>query len=66
MESERFFRLAPSEVKEANKFEKKHKKCGDGKHSFTYSFTCTGIGVSIVIRCKGCYDVKDITDVRTW
>ena len=58
------FYLSPREKMDSDKFQKKHSKC---KESFEFTFSySSGIGANIIIKCAGCGDDKDITDINYW
>lgn len=63
------FILNEKEQEAYNKFIKKHKNCEfpssiGGKISLT--FTGTGLGDIIEVRCNCCGKTKDITDISNW
>lgn len=64
------FELSEKEQKALNYFILRHKKCGifpsttGGKYSYT--FTPTGLGTCIVVKCNVCGKTKDITDIDFW
>ena len=63
------FTLNEKEQEEYNKFVKKHESCEfpssiGGKISLT--FTGTGLGDIIEVRCNCCGKTKDITDISNW
>jgi len=58
------FYLSPREKMDSDKFQKKHSKC---KSSFEFTFSYgSGIGAGCVVKCAGCGDDKDITDINYW
>ena len=56
------FSLSAKQEKVAKKF---HKKCQKTGATITYSFTPTGIGDTIKIKCS-CGEEKDITEYEHW
>lgn len=61
------FKLTPLEVKKAKEFYAKHDKCIHGVGmKFSYIISPTGVGDVIEIRCNGCKETENITDVDSW
>lgn len=63
------FSLDKKESKEYKDFCKKHKECEftsttGGKISIT--FTPTGFGNIVSVKCSGCGEIKDITNTDAW
>ena len=63
------FKLNEAEQKAYEEFISKHKDCKfsstiGGKISIT--FTPTGLGDIIVVKCNECGKEKDITDISNW
>lgn len=55
------FELTEYEKKKANKFRKKH------MHGcMSYTFSLTGIGIAVKIKCQKCKKKKNITDYDSW
>lgn len=57
------FTLNEKEEQEFEKFKKKHREC---RGLFKISFTPTGIGNDIEVKCTVCKKKKNITDVESW
>lgn len=63
------FSLDEKESKEYKDFCKKHRECEfvsttGGKISIT--FTPTGLGNIVSVKCSGCGEIKDITNTDAW
>ena len=65
------FKFTENEAKAAKEFEEKHIGCvrknptAIGGH-ITYSFTPTGIGLGVTVKCNLCGEELDITDYGCW
>jgi len=60
------FALSPEESKRAKTWCKQHGKRHQGRHnSWTYRFTCTGVGTKVEVVCS-CGAEKDVTDYEQW
>lgn len=57
------FKLTPAEEERANTFMRQHKKC---RGLFSYTFTPTGIGIGVDIKCCSCGEKRDITNYDCW
>lgn len=63
------FKLSENEIKKAEVFEEKHKKCyrpttiGGG---IEYKFFPNAIGTGVLIKCGFCGEEEDITDYDLW
>lgn len=57
------FKLNEKEMERYEKFKKEHRACGG---LVEVSFTPTGIGNIVKMKCNGCGKNKDITDVDSW
>jgi hypothetical protein len=61
------FTLNEVEQKAERKFKREHRKCQLTMNGFiTYSFTQTGIGVAVEMKCSACGILKNITDYKSW
>lgn len=62
------FELTESQQNKVNAFIKKHKHCKNSynKYGISYIFMHSGIGLVSQIKCNGCGDLEDMTDVNTW
>ena len=63
------FKLHENEIKKAEAFEKKHRKCyvpttiGGG---IEYKFYPNAIGTAVSIKCQFCGEEENITDYDLW
>lgn len=58
------YSLKGSEIKAYNDFRNLHKRC-KGSINVTFSHE-SGIGPTVKVKCPGCGEEADITDVSTW
>ena len=58
------YSLKGSEIKAYNDFRNLHKRC-KGSVNVTFSHE-SGIGPTVKVKCPGCGEEADITDVSTW
>ena len=59
------FQINEVEQARAEEFIKKHNH-NNVMTTFTYSFTTTGIGTTIFIKCNNCGEEENITDYDCW
>lgn len=57
------FEMQPKEVEAAKRFERRHRKC---RGSMEVTFTITGIGLGVHVRCTHCHKEKNVTDYDSW
>lgn len=58
------YSLKNKEIEQYNEFYNKHKNCkGSIQTCFSHE---SGIGVTVKMRCPGCNEEQDITDVSNW
>lgn len=57
------FEMSPKELEAAKEFERKHLKC---RGSMEVTFTITGIGLGVRVRCSRCQKEKNVTDYDAW
>lgn len=58
------YSLQNKEIEQYNEFCEKHRNCkGSVQTCFSHE---SGIGVTVKMRCPGCGEEKDITDVSNW
>ena len=68
------FSLNEEEEKRAKEFISKHSKSCEVRNSsgfpvgplFSYTFTPTGIGTGVSIKCSQCGEELDLTDYKSW
>ena len=71
-----YFKLTEKEASEIQEFMKKHKNCCLEKldkmffssigGQFSFTFTPTGLGNVVVIKCNACDKSEDVTDIPDW
>jgi hypothetical protein len=60
------FTISDKEEKRIKKWKNKHRKvCKLENRLFSYTFTSTGIGSTIEVKCS-CGNSFDVTDVYSW
>ena len=66
------FKISGTELDKINEFKKRHKESCVYKQNltlceyWTYSFTPTGLGNVVSIKCNLCGEEEHVTDVDNW
>lgn len=70
------FELTEKETNDVREFMKKHRNCCIEKLNkpifsttggqFSFTFTPTGLGNIVSIKCNACDEIEDVTDVANW